>query len=372
MPLTIEKGRFIRDFRPRPLRRTAAAGTDRRPGRQRLHPLGDAARPRLPGAEAPLPPPQGQLWHRMAEPAAESPRTSPRPSCSPPTASCPCAPATPTGCSPPRWWLTPACPHRRRARLFPGDRKGAGAGRLRAGHPATRPERRLHGDHRFARTAVLQHADEIVQAVRDGKLRRFFLVGGCDGTRPSRRYYTEFARLTPPDTILLTLACRQVPPERPAPWHRAGHRPAPHPGRGPVQRRLQRHRHRIRRWPTPLAAASTTCPSRWCCAGLSRRPCASSSRCWRWASGTSGWGLPCPVPLAGGGAHPAGTVRPQAHCHPGSRPAGPFWAGEVSFGYFATNSQLKISDSAQGIFPVFIHSTKKWRWGLRPSPPCIL
>ena len=59
----------------------------------------------------------------------------------------------------------------------------------------------------FARTAVLQHADEIVQAVRDGKLRHFFLVGGCDGPRPSRRYYTEFARLTPPDTILLTLAC---------------------------------------------------------------------------------------------------------------------------------------------------------------------
>ena len=54
---------------------------------------------------------------------------------------------------------------------------------------------------------MLQHADEIVQAVRDGKLRHFFLVGGCDGTRPSRRYYTEFARLTPPDTILLTLAC---------------------------------------------------------------------------------------------------------------------------------------------------------------------
>ena len=59
----------------------------------------------------------------------------------------------------------------------------------------------------FARTAVLQHADEIVQAVKDGKIRHFFLVGGCDGTRPSRRYYTEFARLTPPDTILLTLAC---------------------------------------------------------------------------------------------------------------------------------------------------------------------
>jgi len=59
----------------------------------------------------------------------------------------------------------------------------------------------------FARTAVLSHAGEIVQAVKDGKIRHFFLVGGCDGTRPSRRYYTEFAKLTPQDTIILTLAC---------------------------------------------------------------------------------------------------------------------------------------------------------------------
>ena len=59
----------------------------------------------------------------------------------------------------------------------------------------------------FARTAVLQHADEIVQAVKDGKIRHFFLVGGCDGTRPSRRYYTQFAKLTPQDTVILTLAC---------------------------------------------------------------------------------------------------------------------------------------------------------------------
>ena len=46
-----------------------------------------------------------------------------------------------------------------------------------------------------------------VQAVKDGKIRHFFLVGGCDGTRPSRRYYTEFAKLTPQDTVILTLAC---------------------------------------------------------------------------------------------------------------------------------------------------------------------
>ena len=59
----------------------------------------------------------------------------------------------------------------------------------------------------FARHAVLAHADEIVNLVRSGAIRHFFLVGGCDGTRPSRRYYTEFSKLTPPDTILLTLAC---------------------------------------------------------------------------------------------------------------------------------------------------------------------
>ena len=59
----------------------------------------------------------------------------------------------------------------------------------------------------FARAAVLSHAGEIVQAVKDGKLRHFFLVGGCDGTRPSRRYYTDFAKLTPQDTVILTLAC---------------------------------------------------------------------------------------------------------------------------------------------------------------------
>ena len=59
----------------------------------------------------------------------------------------------------------------------------------------------------FARSAVLSHANEIVAAVKSGQIRHFFLVGGCDGTRPSRRYYTEFAKLTPPDTVILTLAC---------------------------------------------------------------------------------------------------------------------------------------------------------------------
>ena len=59
----------------------------------------------------------------------------------------------------------------------------------------------------FARHAVLEHAGEIVQAVKNGKIRHFFLIGGCDGTRPARRYYTELAKLTPSDTVILTLAC---------------------------------------------------------------------------------------------------------------------------------------------------------------------
>ncbi|WP_206460617.1 hydroxylamine reductase [Anaerovorax sp. IOR16] len=59
----------------------------------------------------------------------------------------------------------------------------------------------------FAHNAILSHASEIVQAVKDGKIRHFFLIGGCDGARPGRNYYTEFAEKTPKDTIILTLAC---------------------------------------------------------------------------------------------------------------------------------------------------------------------
>jgi len=59
----------------------------------------------------------------------------------------------------------------------------------------------------FGRTAVLSQAQAIVEAVQKGAVRHFFLVGGCDGTKPGRNYYTEFAEATPADTIILTLAC---------------------------------------------------------------------------------------------------------------------------------------------------------------------
>ena len=46
-----------------------------------------------------------------------------------------------------------------------------------------------------------------MNAVKAGKIRHFFLVGGCDGAKAGRNYYTEFVKQTPPDTIVLTLAC---------------------------------------------------------------------------------------------------------------------------------------------------------------------
>ncbi|WP_244833932.1 hydroxylamine reductase [Clostridium sp. BJN0001] len=59
----------------------------------------------------------------------------------------------------------------------------------------------------FAHNAILSHANEIVEAVKGGKIKHFFLIGGCDGAKPGRNYYTEFAEKTPKDTIILTLAC---------------------------------------------------------------------------------------------------------------------------------------------------------------------
>ena len=59
----------------------------------------------------------------------------------------------------------------------------------------------------FGRAAVLEAAGQIVEAVKSGAIRHFFLVGGCDGARPGRNYFTEFVKQAPKDTVILTLAC---------------------------------------------------------------------------------------------------------------------------------------------------------------------
>jgi len=59
----------------------------------------------------------------------------------------------------------------------------------------------------FARNAVLGVADKVIEAVKAGKIRHFFLVGGCDGAKAGRNYYTEFVEKAPRDTVVLTLAC---------------------------------------------------------------------------------------------------------------------------------------------------------------------
>jgi len=59
----------------------------------------------------------------------------------------------------------------------------------------------------FARNAVMGAADKVIEAVKAGKIRHFFLVGGCDGAKLGRNYYTEFAQKVPDDCVILTLAC---------------------------------------------------------------------------------------------------------------------------------------------------------------------
>jgi hydroxylamine reductase len=59
----------------------------------------------------------------------------------------------------------------------------------------------------FARNTVLGVADKVIDAVKSGAIKHFFLVGGCDGAKPGRNYYTELAEKIPDDCIILTLAC---------------------------------------------------------------------------------------------------------------------------------------------------------------------
>ncbi|MBR6862255.1 MAG: hydroxylamine reductase, partial [Acidaminococcaceae bacterium] len=59
----------------------------------------------------------------------------------------------------------------------------------------------------FAHGTVLGIADKVIEAVKSGDIKHFLLVGGCDGARPGRNYYTELVKNTPADTVVLTLAC---------------------------------------------------------------------------------------------------------------------------------------------------------------------
>lgn len=59
----------------------------------------------------------------------------------------------------------------------------------------------------FGHNTVLSLADKLIGEIKSGAIKHIFLVGGCDGAKPGRNYYTEFVKLTPRDTLVLTLAC---------------------------------------------------------------------------------------------------------------------------------------------------------------------
>ncbi|WP_175688272.1 hydroxylamine reductase [Burkholderia anthina] len=75
------------------------------------------------------------------------------------------------------------------------------------GFPATAPEETITVG--FGRHAVLGVADQVIDAVKAGQIRHFFLIGGCDGAAPGRNYYTEFAEQAPDDTVVMTLGCNK-------------------------------------------------------------------------------------------------------------------------------------------------------------------
>jgi hydroxylamine reductase len=79
------------------------------------------------------------------------------------------------------------------------------------GYAATREMTGINGGREvttgFAHGAVLGVADTVIGAVKAGAIKHFFLVGGCDGAKPGRSYYTDFVKQTPADTVILTLGC---------------------------------------------------------------------------------------------------------------------------------------------------------------------
>ena len=75
------------------------------------------------------------------------------------------------------------------------------------GFTADAPEQKDHYLSAPAAHAVLGVADKVIAAVKQGAIRHFFLVGGCDGAKPGRNYYTDFAQAVPKYCVILTLAC---------------------------------------------------------------------------------------------------------------------------------------------------------------------
>ena len=73
------------------------------------------------------------------------------------------------------------------------------------GFPTDEPEKTIMVG--FGRNAVMSVAGKVIELVKAGKIKHFFLIGGCDGSKPDRNYYTEFAQKVPKDSVILTLAC---------------------------------------------------------------------------------------------------------------------------------------------------------------------
>jgi len=100
----------------------------------------------------------------------------------------------------------PGCPHI--ADREPGKEKDFSAvieHAKRCAPPVAIEEGSIVGG--FAHNQVLQLADKVVDAVKSGAIRKFFVMGGCDGRMKSRDYYTEFAQKLPNDTVILTAGC---------------------------------------------------------------------------------------------------------------------------------------------------------------------
>ena len=111
-------------------------------------------------------------------------------------------------CLPRKWSTYPEMVHIDETRDFtPVIEKALELG----GYADDQPFTGINGGHTvttgFGHGAILRAADQVVDAVKSGAIRHIFLVGGCDGARPGRNYYTEFVKQTPPDTVVLTLAC---------------------------------------------------------------------------------------------------------------------------------------------------------------------